>query len=39
LMVMGPGGYRYQDYLRLGLPVAIIAGVVATVGIVMLTGI
>ena len=33
LMVYGPGGYVFQDYLRLGLPITIITG---TVGIVMI---
>ena len=28
LMVYGPGGYRYRDFLRLGLPLQIIACVV-----------
>lgn len=26
LMVFGPGGYRYSDYLRLGLPLTILVG-------------
>ncbi|RMG33415.1 MAG: SLC13 family permease [Planctomycetota bacterium] len=26
LMVFGPGGYRYSDYLRLGLPLTILIG-------------
>lgn len=29
LMVMAPGGYRYTDYLRSGIPVAIVVAVVA----------
>jgi di/tricarboxylate transporter len=29
LMVYGPGGYRFTDYLRLGVPLSIIAGVVS----------
>jgi di/tricarboxylate transporter len=29
LMVMGPGGYRLRDFLRVGLPLDIICGVVA----------
>ncbi|MDG2095823.1 MAG: SLC13 family permease [Phycisphaerales bacterium] len=28
LMVYGPGSYRFMDYMRLGLPLAILAGVV-----------
>jgi len=39
LMVYGPGGYRYADYLRLGLPVSLIAWLVASVGIPLLTGV
>lgn len=30
LMVMGPGGYRFADYLRIGVPMAILAMVVTT---------
>jgi di/tricarboxylate transporter len=29
LMVMGPGGYRFGDYWRLGLPLLVLFGVVA----------
>ena len=29
LMVYGPGGYRFSDYLRIGLPVNITAGIMA----------
>lgn len=29
LMVMGPGGYRFSDYLRLGVPVTLATGLVA----------
>jgi di/tricarboxylate transporter len=28
LMVMGPGGYRFGDYVRIGLPLNLMAGVV-----------
>ena len=28
LMVMGPGGYRFIDYLRLGLPLTFITSIV-----------
>ena len=31
LMVMGPGGYRPADYLRVGLPLALVVGAVAVV--------
>lgn len=33
LMVMGPGGYRFSDYLRVGIPISVVAGVV-TVGLI-----
>ncbi|MCH8545003.1 MAG: anion permease [Alcanivorax sp.] len=29
LMVMGPGGYRFMDYVRVGAPVSVIAAVVS----------
>lgn len=29
LMVYGPGGYRFSDYVRIGLPMTLVAGVVA----------
>jgi di/tricarboxylate transporter len=29
LMVMGPGGYRWLDYIRFGLPLTVLCGVVA----------
>lgn len=29
LMVYGPGGYRFSDYLRLGIPMSIISGIVS----------
>ncbi len=31
LMVMGPGGYRWSDYIRFGLPLDVICGVVCVV--------
>jgi di/tricarboxylate transporter len=33
LMVMGPGGYRYADFLRFGGPLTILAAAVAIVGL------
>jgi len=30
LMVYGPGGYKFSDYLRIGLPLTLIYGLVAT---------
>ena len=29
LMVYGPGGYRFTDYVRLGLPISFLTGTVA----------
>ncbi len=29
LMVMGPGGYRFTDYLRAGIPVSILVGIIS----------
>jgi di/tricarboxylate transporter len=37
-LVMGPGGYRFGDYWRLGLPLSIIVVLVATPLIVMVWG-
>lgn len=31
LMVYGPGGYNFRDYLRIGLPLTALAGIVAVV--------
>ena len=31
LMVYGPGGYRFSDYLRLGLPLVLIVGVTTVI--------
>jgi di/tricarboxylate transporter len=38
LMVMGPGGYRYGDYLRLGLPLSLIAWLVLSFTLPRLVG-
>ncbi|MEX2536008.1 MAG: SLC13 family permease [Trueperaceae bacterium] len=35
LMVYGPGGYNFRDYLRLGLPLTVLAGIVAVAVIPM----
>ncbi|WP_136068755.1 SLC13 family permease [Modicisalibacter radicis] len=35
LMVLGPGGYRFSDYLRLGAPLSLIVGITA-VGLIPL---
>lgn len=39
LMVMGPGGYRYGDFVRLGLPLSLLAWVVISLGLPLLTGV
>jgi di/tricarboxylate transporter len=33
LMVMGPGGYRYADFLRFGGPLTLLAAIVAVLGL------
>lgn len=33
LMVYGPGGYRFKDFVRIGLPLNIVVGVVAVVAL------
>lgn len=39
LMVYGPGGYKYTDYLKIGIPLDIIIGVTAIIFIVCRWGI
>jgi di/tricarboxylate transporter len=39
LMVYGPGGYRFTDYLRVGAPLQLILTVVVTLGIAALFGV
>ena len=38
LLVMEPGGYRYGDYVRLGLPLSLIAWLVLTLTLPLLVG-
>src|SRR6056297_3626148 len=38
LMVYGPGGYKFKDYIIAGLPLQIILGIVTTLGIVTFWG-
>ncbi len=38
LMVYGPGGYRWKDFLRAGLPLSVIAWVFVTAGAAWMTG-
>lgn len=39
LMVMGPGGYRYGDFVRLGLPLSLLAWIVISFGLPLMLGI
>jgi di/tricarboxylate transporter len=39
LMVYGPGGYRFTDYLRVGTPLQLLFAVVTTLGIAGLYGV
>ena len=39
LMVYGPGGYRFGDFLKAGTPLQVLLAVVATVGVVVLWGV
>lgn len=34
LMVYGPGGYKYRDYLKIGIPMDIIIGITAVITII-----
>ena len=33
VLVMGPGGYQFRDYLRIGLPLTIILTLVVLIGL------
>jgi len=39
LMVYGPGGYRFTDYIRVGAPLQALVTVVTTVGLVVFWGV
>jgi di/tricarboxylate transporter len=39
LMVYGPGGYRFTDYVRVGAPLQLLLAVVVTLGIAVLFGV
>ena len=39
LMVYGPGGYTFMDFIRVGAPLQLLLAVVSTIGIVVLWGI
>jgi di/tricarboxylate transporter len=36
LMVQGPGGYRFSDYMKIGIPLGILTGAVAVTAIWLL---
>jgi di/tricarboxylate transporter len=38
LMVYGPGGYRFSDFLKVGAPLQLLLAVVTTVGVAVLWG-
>ncbi|NQU49172.1 MAG: SLC13 family permease [Planctomycetes bacterium] len=38
LMVYGPGGYKFGDYLKMGIPISILVLILAFIGIPLLTG-
>jgi di/tricarboxylate transporter len=37
-MVYGPGGYKFKDYVIVGLPLQILLGIVTTMGITFFWG-
>ena len=39
MMVYGPGGYRFADFLRMGLPLQLVCGVVAVTALHLLYGV
>jgi di/tricarboxylate transporter len=39
LLVMGPGGYKLRDYVRVGLPLGVLTFVTALMGLAMLWGV
>ncbi|MDP6962752.1 MAG: SLC13 family permease [Planctomycetota bacterium] len=38
LMVYGPGGYKWRDFLKVGVPVSIICWIGITIGVPLVTG-
>jgi len=38
LLVMGPGGYKFRDYVRVGLPLSVVLFVTSLVGLAVLYG-
>jgi di/tricarboxylate transporter len=39
LLVMGPGGYRFHDYARVGLPLSLVVFVVMLLGLAVFWGV
>jgi di/tricarboxylate transporter len=39
MMVYGPGGYRFSDFMRLGIPLDIVTGITAVVAIAWYYGV
>jgi len=39
LLVMGPGGYKFRDYVRVGLPLGVLIFVTALIGLAVLWGV
>ena len=39
LMVYGPGGYQFTDFMRVGIPLQILLAIVTSVGIVTFWGV
>ena len=38
LLVMGPGGYKFRDYVRVGLPLSLVLFVTTLTGLALLYG-
>jgi di/tricarboxylate transporter len=39
ILVMGPGGYRFKDYVRIGVPLSVIMFIASLLGIALLYGV
>jgi di/tricarboxylate transporter len=39
ILVMGPGGYKFRDYVRVGLPLSLILLVTSLIGITLMCGV
>jgi di/tricarboxylate transporter len=39
LMVYGPGGYRFGDFLKVGTPLQLLLSVVTTLGVAIIWGV